>query len=182
MPSDRIPALLVTGATGAGKTTFIRGRLSARADGERGAVLLNDFGEVTLSDAQGVAERAVVVREVAGCICCSAQVSLRTAIVALIRESRPRRLLIEASAAAHPREIVKVLEERGIAGAVELERTVCVVDPAQAVDERYVALELYREQVKAADTVIVSKTNVHIAEEIDAARAALLAMGARHVE
>ena len=181
MSSDRIPVLLVTGTAGAGKSTFIRRRLSSRPEGQRWAVLLNDFGEVTLTDA-GVLEHGVVVREVAGCICCSAQVSLRTALVTLIRESRPRRLLIEASAAAHPREIVKVLDERGIAAAVELEPIVCIVDPAHALDPRYASLELYREQVKAADRVILGKTDVRSAEEINAARAALLAMGARHVE
>src|SRR4051794_30222978 len=124
MPGSPIPALLVTGITGAGKTTYLSQRLSARPHGERWAVLLNDFG-----DAQLTPDKDVLVREVAGCICCSAQVTLRTAIVALLR-TRPARLLIEASAAAHPGAIVSVLNEPGIASAVVLERTVCIVDPA----------------------------------------------------
>jgi G3E family GTPase len=181
MPADRIPALLVTGTAGAGKTTFIAKCLIQRPDGERWAVLVNDFGEATLADASGVPERAVFVREVAGCICCSAQVSLRTGIVALLREARPQRLLIEASAAAHPDAVVKILREPGIASAVAIAqmRTICVVDPAQAIDERYRALELYCEQVQSADVVVLSKADLRSAEERSAAREVLLGIGAR---
>src|SRR5690349_5061130 len=98
-----VPILLVTGATGAGKTTYLSRLLAARPSGERWAVLVNDFGTAKLEP-----QPDVLVREVAGCICCSAQVSLRTAVIALLRE-RPARLLIEASAAAHPDAIVAVL-------------------------------------------------------------------------
>jgi G3E family GTPase len=172
----RIPALLVTGTTGAGKTTYLSRLLGERPHGARWAVLVNDFGEATLGSVPGAA-----VREVAGCICCSAQVSLRTAVVALLRE-RPERLLIEASAAAHPDAIVKVLHEPGIASAVALERTACIADPAQAINLRYAGLELYREQVKAADLVLLTKSDVRSDEVRRAAREALLAMGAAQVK
>ncbi|HEX2830420.1 MAG TPA: ATPase, T2SS/T4P/T4SS family [Burkholderiales bacterium] len=164
-----VSALLVTGATGAGKTTYLSRLIAQRPAAARWAVLVNDFGEARLRTGPGLA-----VREVAGCICCSGQVSLRTAIVALLRDG-PERLLIEASAAAHPDAIVHVLNEPGIASAVTLERTVCVADPAQALDPRYANLELYREQVKAADEVVLSKTDAR-AEE------ALRAMGAQRIE
>src|SRR5688500_13837469 len=114
-----IPVTLVTGSTGAGKTTYIARLLTQRPQDARWAVLVNDFGEAKLE----AAPHAVFVREVSGCICCSAQVSLRTAVVALLREARPQRLVTEASAAAHPDSIVKVLKEPGIAQAVVLERT-----------------------------------------------------------
>jgi G3E family GTPase len=174
----RIPALLVTGAIGAGKTSYITRLLAERPHGARWAVLVNDFGEATLQKI--AAGNAVLVREVAGCICCSAQVSLRTATVALLRE-RPERLLIEASAAAHPGAIVAVLREPGIASALMLEGTTCVVDPVQAIDARYATLELYREQVKAADVVVLTKGDVRSKGDRSAAREALLAMGAASV-
>ena len=163
-----IPIVLITGATGAGKTTYIARLAAERPRFERWAVLVNDFGKAALHAAPGL-----TVREVAGCICCSAQVSLRTALVALLRD-KPQRLLIEASSAAHPDAIVQVLSEPGIASAVTLERTICVVDPAQALDARYANLDLYREQVKAADVVLLGKSNAR-AEE------ALRAMGAQRV-
>lgn len=171
-----VRTLLVTGTAGAGKTTYISRLLSERPRAERWAVLVNDFGEATLERVSGL-----TVREVAGCICCSAQVSLRAALVALLRE-KPLRLIIEASAAAHPDAVLNVLREPGIATAVDLERTVCAVDPEHAVDPRYAALDVYREQVKAADVVVLTKSNVRSTAARSAARDALAAMGARRIE
>ena len=182
MPPDLIPVTLVTGTTGAGKTTYIARLLPQRPDAATWAVLVNDFGEATLADAAGIREHTVFVREVAGCICCTAQVSLRTGIVALLREARPSRLVIEASAAAHPDAIVKILNEPEIAKAVALERTLCVVDPAHAIDSRYAGLELYREQARSADVVVLSKRDARSEDERAAARAALLAFGAADVD
>ena len=176
-PRMPIPALLVTGTAGAGKTTYVARLLGERPRGARWAVLVNDFGQAKLQ----ARDAEVEMREVVGCICCSAQVSLRAALVALLR-ARPERLLIEASSAAHPGAIVKVLEEPGIASAVSLERTVCVVDPVQALDRRYADLELYREQVKAADVVVLAKLDVRDENVRAAARDALLALGARGVD
>ena len=174
MSTPRVPALLVTGATGAGKTTYLSRVVARRSPASSWAVLVNDFGVAQL-DAPG--HTPLHVREVAGCICCSAQVSLRTAIVRLLRDARPERLLIEASAAAHPASIVSVLNEKGIASAVILERTVCIVDPAQLLDPRYGHVELYREQLVHADSVVLMKTDTRTASEQSAARRVLEQMG-----
>ena len=171
-----VPTLLVTGAAGAGKTTYLSKLLAGRPRGARWAVLVNDFGQARLESDPGL-----IVREVAGCICCSAQVSLRTALISLLRE-KPERLLIEASAAAHPHAILGVLREPGIASSVEIERTVCVVDPAQAIDPRYANLELYREQVKVAEVVALTKADVRSEAVRSVARDALSAMGAAEIE
>jgi G3E family GTPase len=173
---------LVTGATGAGKTTLISRLLAARPAHERWAVLVNDFGETALADAAGVRDGSVTVREVGGCMCCTGQVPLRTALVLLLREKRPQRLIIEASAAAEPAAIARLLHEPGLAAAIALERTVCVVDPLQATDARYHALDRYREQAQRADSVFLSKGDLSSAEEIRAARETLSGFGSAPVE
>jgi G3E family GTPase len=171
MPHSRIPATLVTGATGAGKTTLISNLLAKRREAERWAVLINDFGVVTLAGLPGVLDGMVAVREVAGCICCTGQVSLRVALVALLRETRPQRLLIEASAAAQPSALHRVLEARGIADAVELRSTICVVDPQQIADVRYATNGAYREQIAAADAIVIRESERMTAAAREAVRA-----------
>jgi G3E family GTPase len=178
----RTAVTLVTGATGAGKTTLISRLLAARRAHERWAVLVNDRGEATLEGAAGVREGAVTVREVAGCMCCTGQVQLRTALVLLLRETRPQRLIIEASAAAEPAALAKLLHEPGLASAIALEGAVCVVDPLQASDARYNALEHYREQAKAADVVFLSKGDAASVEARTAAREALARFGVVRVD
>lgn len=177
MPSVPTSALLITGATGAGKTTYLSRLLATRPPAARWAVLVNDFGRARIDAEPSATEQGVYVREVAGCICCSAQVSLRTGIIALLRQAQPERLLIEASAAAHPASIVKVLREPGLAASVELQATVCIVDPAQLLDSRYADTELYRAQLKSADRVILAKGDARDADKISAARRVLRSFG-----
>ena len=155
MPGARIPVLLIIGATGAGKTTLVSRLLAQRPHDERRAVLVNDFGTTTLNDPALATERGVTVREVAGCICCTAHVALRTALIALLREARPQRLLIEASAAARPAALLRVLSEPGLAGSIDLRRTICVVEPRQLADARYASNDVYREQIAAADAIVI---------------------------
>jgi len=173
--TQTVKALVVTGATGAGKTHAIRKLLAERPRTERWAVLVNDFGSASFDGAPGVAEGDVLVREVAGCICCTAQVALRTAIVALVREAKPDRLLIEASAAARPAAILRVLREPGISKGVEARTTLAAVDASQLIDARYADDEVYREQLAAAD-VIVLRTRGGAGRR--AARDALARLGA----
>ena len=117
----RTPTYVVIGATGAGKTTHIARMLAQRPAAERWAVVVNDFGKATLDAAPGVLQGEVVVREVTGCACCTSQVALRVALVDLLRRARPHRLLIEASSAAEPEALLKLLREPGIAQVIDLQ-------------------------------------------------------------
>lgn len=162
---------VVYGATGAGKTALIARLLALRPRDQRWAVLQNDFGTGNLEGAPGTAEGAVIVRAVSGCICCTARVALRGGIIALLREARPQRLLIEASSAAEPRSISAVLREPGIAGALQVDASLCVVSPRHLADERYLANEVYRQQLATADAIVLGDD---AAKARTVARAALL--------
>ena len=162
-----IPTHVITGAAGAGKTALIARLLSERPRGERWGVLQNDLGTGTLVD------RKVTVRRVSGCICCTGQVALRTDLIALVREARPQRILIEASAAARPDAVKSVLHEPGIAPSLDLRSIACVVSARQLADARYLASEIYREQIAFANVIVLGDAN---SAERRAARAALAPM------
>jgi G3E family GTPase len=171
-----IPTNLVTGATGAGKSTAIARLLDHRPAGQHWAVLVNDFGPRDIRSAQSTTEEHVTFREVAGCVCCTGQVALRAALVKMLRSFAPQRLLIEASAAAQPAALLRLLREPGIANAIELRSTLCVVDAKQLGDSRYLENDVYREQITSADAIYISKTDAMTAAERVAADAALKAL------
>jgi G3E family GTPase len=174
--SSRFPVNLITGAAGAGKTTAILRLLTKRPSDERWAVLINDFGHTTLRATAGITQGNVVVRDVAGCICCTAQVSLRTALVALLRDTAPQRLLVEASAGARPATLLQVFREPGVAKAIDLRTSLCVVNLAQLRDARYRDNEVYRDQIAAADALYVTTGDATAAAADIAARAELHAL------
>ena len=68
---DTIPALVVSGFLGSGKTTLVRHLLQdAQRRGERIAVVSNEFGELGIDQALlGEGEEAYVELE-GGCVCC----------------------------------------------------------------------------------------------------------------
>jgi G3E family GTPase len=156
MSTPNIPVHLVTGATGAGKTSAIRRLLTKRPHAEAWIVIVNDFGEDTFASEL---DNRVTVREVAGCVCCSGQIALRITLVKLIRENRPQRVLIEASSAAEPATLSAMIQEADLSRAVELASNICVVNAEQIIDARYREHELYRRQIAAADAIYAPGLN-----------------------
>ena len=120
----RIPVALITGAASARKRAFIHTLLAARPPAECWAVLDNDIDPLTVS-AEG---SRVSVITVGGCACCTGQIMLQAAIVRLLRQSRPVRLIIAVSAAAEPAALAKALEEESLARAIDVTMNLCVTD------------------------------------------------------
>jgi cobalamin biosynthesis protein CobW len=99
----RIPALVVSGFLGSGKTTLVRHLLAdARRTGTRIAVISNEFGGLgidaaLLSDAPGS-----YVELSGGCVCCKLSDALVDTLEGLRERARPDRIVIETSGVALP--------------------------------------------------------------------------------
>ena len=111
--SQRIPATVITGFLGAGKTTLVR-HVLANAGGRRIAIIVNEFGEIgidgdTLKSCgiPGCAEDDIV--ELAnGCLCCTVADEFLPVMEALLsRENPPEHILIETSGLALPKPLVR---------------------------------------------------------------------------
>jgi G3E family GTPase len=152
-----VPTTVICGALGVGKTTAVRALFEHRPQGERWAVLVNEFGRVGI-DGAVLEGGGVEVREIAGgCICCTAGPLMRVALVRLLREVRPDRLLIEPTGLAHPASIVDLLRSPGIREEIDPRATIGLVDP-----RRFLATHdpLYEDQVLAADVLVGSWADV----------------------
>jgi len=163
---------VITGAIGSGKTRLIGALLEQRPEGEHWAVLTNDFGTSTPANLFCPTPE-VDVREVAGCVCCSGQLVLRTALISLVREKRPRRVLIEASAAAEPGALFELLASPNLASALDVNSFIATVSVTQLTDPRYAGLRLYREQLGSADVIVLTAAPGTPTKARDAAHAAL---------
>ena len=102
MAAQPIPATVIGGYLGAGKTTLVN-HLLRTADGLRLAVLVNEFGALPIDDDLIIAREDNLISLAGGCVCCSFGSDLMAALMDLSQLSPPpERVLIEASGVAMP--------------------------------------------------------------------------------
>ena len=212
MQDQKIPATVITGFLGAGKTSLIRHALG-HAGGRRIALIVNEFGDLGIDREvlQGCGDAACdetdIVELANGCICCTVADDFVPAIEALLaREPAPEHILIETSGLALPKPLVAAFNWPEIRTRLTVDGVVAVVDaPAlaegrfaddedalqaqreadEALDHESPLAEVFEDQIGCADMVILNKTDLLAADgaETGAARMAPhLRPGARVVK
>lgn len=167
----RVPTNLITGFLGVGKTTTILNLLSQRPSGERWAILVNEFGEVGIDGVvfEGAGGDGIAVSEIAGgCFCCSTTESIDIALIELIRETKPQRVLIEPTGLGHPAAVLEALRGPWLRPLIDLRSTICVADPADFANPRVADSPVFQDQIHMADIVLVNKTDRVPREQTDA--------------
>jgi len=168
---ENIPTNIITGFLGVGKTTAIQHLLKSKPDGERWAVLVNEFGEVGIdasllacSDAK---EQGIFIREVpGGCMCCTAGLPMQMALTMLLAKAKPDRLLIEPTGLGHPEEVLGVLSGDNYKGVLDLRATITLVDARKINDERYTGNDTFNQQLDIADVIVANKIDLYGEQEL----------------
>lgn len=154
-----IPVNIVTGALGAGKTTAIARLLASKPLNERWVVILNEFTDSGI-DALTVAAAAVGAYDVraipGGCLCCTGEEDFQQQLGKLVQE-RPARILIEPSGIAHPGTVIDELRAYERTGRLRLMSTIALVDISRLHVLESPQRNTEREQVEAADVLLLSK-------------------------
>jgi G3E family GTPase len=156
---QNIPTHVIAGPLGAGKTSLIRHLLAQRPDGERWAVLINEFGQIGLDaalltrDADGIA-----LGEVAGgCLCCVNGAPFQIGLGRLLRKARPDRLFIEPSGLGHPGQLLIQLNETPWRGVLSVLPCVLVLD-AQALADGKLLPQAQQEALNNAGLLLMNKS------------------------
>lgn len=175
----KTPITLITGPLGSGKTTLLR-RILDEAD-RRFAVVMNEFGELSV-DSRVIRGRNISYVELAGgCVCCSLAGELDAAVHELIDAAHPEWIVLEATGVAEADALVYTVEET--LPIVRLDCVICITDAHAAA--HYPSMGYAeRSQLESADFVILNKTDLVSPEELDAVRTRVrsAAAGAAMVE
>ena len=134
---EHVATHLVTGANDKVKLRLLRRLLALKPPDERWACLLTDNGSlprggVPPADSEPLISMASITN---GCICCAASVELRTALVRLLREAQPQRLLIEAPAVAETPAVLGLLSDPWFAPVLDLRAVLLAMEEAEALAE-----------------------------------------------
>lgn len=187
MLNAKIPATVITGFLGAGKTTLIRHMLQ-EAKGRRIALIINEFGDLGVDGGvlKGCGIESCsdddIVELNNGCICCTvADDFIPTMEKLLARDNRPDHIVIETSGLALPQPLVAAFNWPAVKTQVTVDGVVTVVDAAavaagrfaddhdkldaqraadETLDHESPLEELFEDQIRAADMVVLNKADL----------------------
>ncbi len=171
--SERVPALVVSGFLGSGKTTLVRQLLDqAQAEGRRVAFVSNELGELGVDRALlGSGGEAYVELE-GGCVCCELSDDLVNTLQMLYEEVRPDRIVVETSGVALPWDTQLNFWRDPVRDWVGDDMAVVVVNAEQVAEGR--DLEgTFEDQVSSADLLVLHKVDLVSEAQLEAVRAHL---------
>lgn len=162
----RIPATVVTGFLGSGKTTLINYLLKEQRT-KKIAVIVNEFGEIGI-DGQIVVEEdnEQLVEFNNGCLCCTVRDDLVKTLISLTQRTELDAILIETTGLADPAPVAStffVSDE--IKPSIRLDAFITVVDACN-LERSLVGSHEAQEQVAFADVILLNKTDLVNAEEL----------------
>ncbi|MBP2115439.1 CobW family GTP-binding protein [Paenibacillus silagei] len=165
-----LPVYILSGFLGSGKTTLLQRLLDHwNHQGLRPAVIMNELGEVNL-DGLLVEQSVPMAEMLGGCICCTSRGDLSTELTTLVKKESPDVVIIEATGAANPLEIVDAVTETSLYQQVELKGLITVVDTAHLLElyrsQQGATYRLMQEQIRCASVLILNKTDRIQAAEI----------------
>ena len=162
---------IISGFLGAGKTTLIKKLLAGSVKQEKIILLENEYGDVGV-DGSFMKDAGITVSELnSGCICCTLVGDFQKAIDELIEKYSPDRLIIEPSGAGKLSEIVAAVERAKARHELEISGCATVVDAGKCRMHIKNFGEFYLDQVKTAETVIFSRTQLLTPERVEKSRA-----------
>jgi G3E family GTPase len=148
----------IGGYLGAGKTTLLN-ELLDRTDGERVAVIVNDFGTVNI-DAEIIASDDGRTWEIAnGCICCDLSDGMAAAIRSIRTATPPvSRIFVEVSGVGQPEVVARWGDHPGFVrgGALVCADTTSI---RRDVNRKWVG-ETVLSQLRGADRILLTKTDL----------------------
>lgn len=176
---DSRPGLIVlSGFLGSGKTTFLNQLLEYHAArDELVAIIQNEIGQTGVDGKLLEGDDSIVELD-EGCVCCTLAGNLSKGIERLKARFSPKIIVLESTGLANPFNILHELET--LRPLVRLDSITTLVDAANA-PSLLAEHEIARDQVAAADTILLNKCDLADKAALERLRATLGELNRRAV-
>ena len=162
---------IISGFLGAGKTTLIKKLLTGKVREEKIILLENEYGEVGV-DGSFMKDAGITVTEMnSGCICCTLVGDFQKAVDELIEKYHPDRLIIEPSGVGKLSDILAAVERTSERHEMTIAGCATVVDAGKCRMYMKNFGEFFLDQIKTANTIIFSRTQLLPPERVEKSRA-----------
>lgn len=165
MQFSPVAVSIITGFLGAGKTTLLN-RLLKEPELDLTAVIINEFGEISIDHMLVEQASDGIIQLADGCLCCTVRGELVDTLADLIdrmqtgRIAPLKRIVIETTGLADPVPVLQaVMGHPALVQALRLDGVICVVDAVNAVATLNAHEEAVR-QVAVADRIVLTKTDL----------------------
>lgn len=150
---------LVSGFLGAGKTTLIK-KILENVKEEKVIIIENEFGEVAI-DGDLIKKDGFDVFELrSGCICCMMKQDFENSLQKVIEEYKPDRIIIEPTGISSLSQLLDILKKDNFKDKININSVITVVDGISYLEEKDAFGEFYTDQIKNAEILIISKTQM----------------------
>ena len=151
------PLYLINGPLGAGKTTLLRHLLST-PEFKSARVIENEYASTSVDTAQ-LHDHTAEIQTIAGvCICCSTGDELTEALKSLASSSDP--VIIEATGVANSLQLIEKIVVADMLDLYTIKKAIFVLDAVEATAALEATIETYTQELRAADVVYLSKTDL----------------------
>ncbi len=181
---NAVPVSILTGFLGAGKTSLLN-RLLKDPDLTDTAVIINEFGDVSLDHLLVEASSDGIIELSDGCLCCTVRGELVDTLADLMDRMqtgkiRPlKRVVIETTGLADPAPVLQsVLGNPVIAQSYRLDGVVTVVDAVNGLSTLNNHEEAVK-QVAMADRLVISKVSLVTPDAVISLKARLRELNPR---
>ncbi|WP_433943252.1 CobW family GTP-binding protein [Paenibacillus sp. SN-8-1] len=166
-----IPVYILSGFLGSGKTTLLQQLITYwKNQGLRPAVVMNEIGDVNL-DGLLVEEQVPMAEMLSGCICCSIRADLSSEMSELIAREQPDVVVIEATGAANPMEVLDAVAEVALYQKLEIMPMITVVDAPHLLElsrtQKGKTYRLMQDQIRCGSVLILNKIDRVDHDEVD---------------
>ena len=148
---------IFSGFLGAGKTTLIKKLIKEAYAGQKVVLIENEFGEIGI-DGGFLADAGIEITEMnSGCICCSLVGDFSAALVKVLDEYKPDRIIIEPSGVGKLSDVIKAARSAEEHGAtLNCFTTVADVNKVKMYMKNFG--EFYNDQIANASAIVLSHT------------------------
>ncbi|KKO53334.1 CobW family GTP-binding protein [Paenibacillus sp. DMB20] len=174
MNNEATPIYILSGFLGSGKTTLLTRLISFwKREGLKPAIVMNEIGEVNI-DGMIAGSDIPAAEMLGGCICCSIRADLASGLARLIKNEKPDVIVIEATGAANPMEILDATAEAALYLKIQVKQLITVVDTAHLLhlhrEQKGKTYRLMQEQIRCASALILNKMDRVSAEALQEAK------------